>query len=99
MRGRETPRRFTGCGSYRAYDEARTAARVGAFFFVTFVSFCKEFGMHLELKCVREVLPIHQAQLLSYMKLLDVPVGLIINFYEIRLADGITRRIQPGANR
>lgn len=52
----------------------------------------------LELKCVREVLPIHQAQLLSYMKLLDVPVGLIINFYEMRLADGITRMILPGAN-
>src|SRR5688500_16994020 len=28
----------------------------------------------LELKCVQEVLPIHKAQLLSYMKLLDVPV-------------------------
>ena len=53
----------------------------------------------LELKCVREVLPIHQAQLLSYMKLLDVPVGLIINFYEVRLADGITRMILPGGNR
>src|SRR4029078_2504222 len=49
----------------------------------------------LELKCVREVLPIHQAQLLSYMKLLDVPVGLIINFYEMRLVDGITRMILP----
>ena len=55
--------------------------------------------MHLELKCVREILPIHQAQLVSYMKLLDVPVGLIINFYELRLADGVTRMILPGANR
>lgn len=53
----------------------------------------------LELKCVKEVFPIHQAQLLSYMKLLDVPVGLIINFYELRLVDGITRMILPGANR
>jgi GxxExxY protein len=53
----------------------------------------------LELKCVKAVLPIHQAQLLSYMKLLDVPVGLIINFYEVRLADGITRMMLPGANR
>src|SRR5215475_7880764 len=35
----------------------------------------------LELKCVQEVLPIHKAQLLSYMKLLDVPLGLIINFH------------------
>ncbi len=34
----------------------------------------------LELKCVQQVLPIHKAQLLSYMKLLNVPIGLIINF-------------------
>src|SRR4030095_2173052 len=32
----------------------------------------------LELKCVQEILPIHKAQLLSYMKLLNVPLGLII---------------------
>src|SRR5204862_170034 len=31
----------------------------------------------LELKSVQEVLPIHKAQLLSYMKLLDVPIGLL----------------------
>jgi GxxExxY protein len=52
----------------------------------------------LELKSVQEVLPIHKAQLLSYMKLLDVPVGLIINFHEMKLVDGITRMILPGAN-
>jgi GxxExxY protein len=34
----------------------------------------------LELKSVAQVLPIHKAQLLSYMKLLDVPLGLLINF-------------------
>src|SRR5581483_5761943 len=39
----------------------------------------------LELKCVKEILPIHKAQLLSYMKLLDVPLGLIINFHELKL--------------
>jgi GxxExxY protein len=52
----------------------------------------------LELKCVNEILPIHKAQLLSYMKLLNVPFGLIINFYEVKLADGIGRLILPGAN-
>jgi GxxExxY protein len=52
----------------------------------------------LELKSVQEVLPIHKAQLLSYMKLMDIPVGLIINFYELKLVDGITRMILPGAN-
>jgi GxxExxY protein len=52
----------------------------------------------LELKCVQEILPIHQAQLLSYMKLLDVPVGLLINFHELKLVNGIHRMILPGAN-
>jgi len=53
----------------------------------------------LELKSVQEVLPIHKAQLLSYMKLLDVPIGLLINFYELKLSDGLSRMILPGANR
>ena len=53
----------------------------------------------LELKCVETVLPIHKAQLLSYMKLLDVPLGLLINFHEERLVDGVSRMILPGANR
>ena len=52
----------------------------------------------IELKSVQEILPIHKAQLLSYMKLLDVPVGLIINFHEMKLVDGIIRMILPGAN-
>jgi len=52
----------------------------------------------LELKSVQTVLPIHKIQLLSYMKLLDVPLGLIINFHELKLADGIARMILPGAN-
>ena len=53
----------------------------------------------LELKCVQEILPIHKAQLLSYMRLLDVPLGLIINFHEMKLVDGLVRMIIPGANR
>ena len=52
----------------------------------------------LELKSVQEILPIHKAQLLSYMKLLNVPVGLIINFHELKLVDGVVRMILPGAN-
>jgi GxxExxY protein len=43
------------------------------------------------------VLPIHKAQLLSYMKLMDVPLGLLINFHELRLVDGICRMIIPGS--
>jgi GxxExxY protein len=53
----------------------------------------------LELKCVQELLPIHKAQLLSYMKLLNIPLGLIINFHEMKLVDGVVRMILPGANR
>jgi len=53
----------------------------------------------LELKCVPEILPIHKAQLLSYMRLLDVPLGLLINFHELKLVDGLVRMILPGANR
>ena len=36
----------------------------------------------VEAKSVERILPIHKAQLLSYMKLLNVPVGLLINFNE-----------------
>jgi GxxExxY protein len=52
----------------------------------------------IEAKSVERLLPIHKAQLLSYMKLLDVPVGLLMNFNEARLTDGIARLILPGAN-
>ncbi len=52
----------------------------------------------IEAKSVERILPIHKAQLLSYMKLLDVPVGLLINFHEVVLKNGISRLILPGAN-
>jgi GxxExxY protein len=53
----------------------------------------------VEAKAVERVLPIHKAQLLSYMKLLNVPIGLLINFHEAKVTDGISRLILPGANR
>ena len=52
----------------------------------------------VELKAVQDVAPIHKAALLSYMKLLDVPLGLLINFHEMKLVDGVSRLIVPGAN-
>jgi GxxExxY protein len=52
----------------------------------------------IEAKCVEKILPVHKAQLLSYMKLLDIPVGLLINFHEVVLKSGISRLILPGAN-
>ena len=53
----------------------------------------------VEVKAVDKVLPIHKAQLLSYMKLLDVPVGLLINFHQMKLIEGVHRMILPGANK
>ena len=52
----------------------------------------------VEAKAVEKILPIHKAQLLSYMKLLNVPLGLFINFHEMKVTDGIRRLILPGAN-
>jgi GxxExxY protein len=52
----------------------------------------------VEVKAVQQILSIHKAQLLSYMKLLDVPLGLLINFHEIKLTNGVHRLILPGAN-
>jgi GxxExxY protein len=52
----------------------------------------------VEAKAVEKILPIHKAQLLSYMKLLDVLLGLLINFYELKVTNGISRLILPGAN-
>jgi GxxExxY protein len=53
----------------------------------------------VEAKAVEKILPIHKAQLLSYMKLLNVPLGLLINFHEMKLTDGVHRLILPGANK
>ncbi len=52
----------------------------------------------VELKAVEILHPFAKAQLFSYMKLLDVPVGLLINFHEPVLKNGISRMILPGAN-
>ena len=52
----------------------------------------------LELKSVEKIHPVHKAQLLSYMKLLNIPLGLLINFNELKLVDGVSRMMLPGAN-
>jgi GxxExxY protein len=52
----------------------------------------------VEAKAVEKILPIHKAQLLSYMKLLFIPLGLLINFHEMKVTDGISRLMLPGAN-
>lgn len=45
----------------------------------------------VELKSVEKLLPVHEAQLLTYMKLATASTGLLINFNEYRLADGVGR--------
>jgi len=47
----------------------------------------------VEVKCVEAIHPVHQAQLLSYMRLSSIPVGLLINFYVAHLRDGIKRMV------
>jgi GxxExxY protein len=47
----------------------------------------------VELKAVEQVLPIHNAQLLSYLKLSGKRVGLLMNFNVVQLKDGIQRMV------
>ena len=48
----------------------------------------------LELKCVEHILRVHEAQLLTYLKLLDQRVGLILNFHVSTLTrGGIVRKV------
>jgi len=47
----------------------------------------------VELKSVEKTLPIHEAQLITYLKLSGCKVGLLINFNVKHLRDGITRRV------
>lgn len=47
----------------------------------------------VEVKCVEAINPVHQAQLLSYMRLSGRQVGLLINFNVVHLRDGIKRMV------
>lgn len=48
----------------------------------------------IELKTVESLLPVHEAQILTYMKLLKAPQGLLINFF----TDHITKSMKPFVN-
>ncbi len=47
----------------------------------------------VEVKAVDEIHPVHEAQLLTYLRLTGYPVGLLINFNVLVLKDGIRRRV------
>ena len=48
----------------------------------------------LELKSVETVLPIHEAQVISYLKSTGIPAGLLINFKEVLVKNGIKRFVR-----
>jgi len=48
----------------------------------------------LELKSVERLLPIHEAQALTYLRLSQLPIGLLLNFNAVRLKDGIRRFVR-----
>ena len=45
----------------------------------------------VELKCKEQIHPVDEMQLLSHLRLLNLQVGLLINFHVVRLKDGIRR--------
>lgn len=45
----------------------------------------------IELKSVKEILPVHKKQLLTYLKISNIKLGLLINFNSVLFKDGITR--------
>ena len=48
----------------------------------------------VELKAIDNILPVHEAQILTYMKLLEKPQGLLINFF----SENITKALKPFVN-
>ncbi|MCA9979294.1 MAG: GxxExxY protein [Anaerolineales bacterium] len=52
----------------------------------------------VELKCVDKFLPIHTAQLLTYLKLTDLPVGLLINFNVYNITQTGVKRVAHRLN-
>ena len=57
------------------------------------LDFVVEKKVIIELKTLEKILRLHEAQLLTYMKLSRIPVGLLINFNSIPLKDGIRRLV------
>ena len=47
----------------------------------------------VELKAVAKMMPVHESQLLSYLRLGGYPVGLLINFHVVLLREGIRRMV------
>jgi GxxExxY protein len=51
----------------------------------------------VEVKAVEAILAVHKAQTISYLKLLQIPLGLLLNFHQETLVQGVSRLVLPGA--
>ncbi len=49
----------------------------------------------LEIKAVEKLIPLYQAQLLTYLRLARYPTGLLMNFHSVVLKDGLRRLTNP----
>ena len=47
----------------------------------------------IELKAIAKLLPVHEAQLLTYLRLAEIRVGLLLNFHSAVLRDGLVRKV------
>ena len=63
------------------------------------VDFMFDNSLIVELKSVEKLLPVHHAQVLSYLKAAECHVGLLINFHERLLRDGIKRVVLTAPRR
>ena len=51
--------------------------------------------LQMEVKSVATILPVHHAQVLTYLRLTGCPAGLLINFHVAKLMDGVRRVVSP----
>jgi GxxExxY protein len=52
----------------------------------------------VEVKAVERLLPVHEAQVITYLKLIRLPLGLLVNFHVLVLRQGIRRLVNPTLN-
>ena len=50
----------------------------------------------IELKAVEQLVPLHKAQMITYLKVLGLPLGMLINFNEVLIKHGIHRVLNLG---
>jgi GxxExxY protein len=74
-------------------NDPRTSPIIGAAIEVHRIDLIVGDEVIVELKSVERILPVHEAQLLTYLKLSGKTVGLLINFNTPLLTRGIVRRV------